>query len=280
MTSRMRPEMIHAHKGACLGQDHRQPDVPQPGGFPGWTERNPMSRVYPVVTVLAVVVSSGVIHGVWTNRWTTPAVLEQAVARMDDLPMTLGDWDGQLGELDERQVAVADVSGCVHRRYVNRRTGDVVVVLLSCGRPGPLSVHTPEVCYRGAGYDQVGVRVKHPGPAETGEFWVCRFQKQRSSVSEHLRVFYAWNATGKWEPSESPRGTFARFPALYKLYVIRQLPREDEALEEDPSVEFLRALLPALQKALFPAPGVGSAPWTTRRTAHDGYSQHLLLQGT
>ena len=47
---------------------------------------------------------------------------------------------------------------------------------------------------------------------------------------------------------------FARSPALYKLYVIREMPRENEPLEEDPSVEFLRALTPALQKSLFPAP--------------------------
>jgi hypothetical protein len=218
-----------------------------------------MSRVYPTLAVFVVVVSSGVVHGLWVHRWTASAALERATARMADLPMTLGDWDGQPSELDARQLAVADVSGHLLRRYVNRRTGAVVTVLLLCGRPGPVSVHTPEVCYGGAGYELAGPRAKHPAPAEGGEFWACRFQKFRSGVPEYLRILYAWNATGKWEASESPRTSFARHPALYKLYVVREMPKENEPLEGDPSVEFLRVLLPALQKALFPAPLAGPA---------------------
>lgn len=213
-----------------------------------------MSRAYPVLLVMVTVVSSGVVHGIWTNRWASSAALEQAAARMDGLPWALGDWDGQPTELDERQLAVADVAGHLARRYVNRRTGAVVTVMLLCGRPGPVSVHTPEVCYRGAGHQQVGARRKYPGVTQGNEFWGTQFEKRRASVPEHLRILYAWNATGAWEASDSPRSHFARAPALYKLYVIRQLPREDEPLEDDPAAEFLRALVPALQKCLFPAP--------------------------
>jgi hypothetical protein len=213
-----------------------------------------MSRALAALTVFLAVATSGVVHGVWTYRWSAPAALQRATARMADLPMTLGDWDGQPGELDARQLAVADVSGHLLRRYVNRRSGAVVTVMLLCGRPGPVSVHRPEVCYGGAGYELAGPMAKHPAPAEAGEFWACRFQKFRAGVPEHLRVLYAWSATGKWEASESPRTAFARSAALYKLYVIREMARENEPLEEDPSVAFLRALVPALQKALFPAP--------------------------
>jgi hypothetical protein len=213
-----------------------------------------MARVYRLLTVFAVVASAGAVHGLWTNRWAAPAALERGAARMADLPMTLGDWDGQAEALDGRQLAAADVSGHLLRRYVNRRTGAVVSVLLLCGRPGPISVHTPEVCYRGTGYDQVGVRTKHALDGQAGELWVSRFQKQPAAAPESLRVLYAWNAAGKWEAPASPRSAFARYPALYKLYVIRPLVRDDEPLEEDPVLELLRGLLPALEKALFPAP--------------------------
>jgi hypothetical protein len=214
----------------------------------------PMARVYRLLTVFAVVASAGAVHGLWTNRWTAPAALGRATARMADLPLTLGDWDGQAEALDGRQLAAAEVSGHLLRRYVNRRTGAVVSVLLLCGRPGPVSVHTPEVCYRGAGYDQVGGRSKHALAGRAGELWVSRFAKQHAAAPEALRVLYAWNATGKWEAPASPRAAFARHPALYKLYVIRPLARDDEPLEEDPALEFLRALVPALDKALFPTP--------------------------
>jgi hypothetical protein len=212
-----------------------------------------MARVYRLLTVLAVVASAGAVHGLWTNRWAAPAAQERGAARMAELPMTLGDWDGQADSLDERQLAAADVSGHLLRRYVNRRTGAVVSVLLLCGRPGPISVHLPEVCYRGTGYEQAGGRTRYSA-GQAGELWVRRFEKQQSAAPERLRVFYAWNATGKWEAAESPRTTFARHPALYKLYVIRPMVRDEEPLEEDPAVEFLRVLLPALDKALFPAP--------------------------
>jgi len=213
-----------------------------------------MARVYRLLTVFAVVASAGAVHGLWTNRWAAPAALERGAARMADLPMTLGDWDGQAEALDERHLAAADVSGHLLRHYVNRRSGAVVSVLLLCGRPGPISVHPPEVCFRGTGYDRVGARLKRPVDGSGGAFWVSRFAKQRSTVPEYLRLFHAWNATGKWEAAENPRTTFARHPALYKLYVIRPMVRDDEPLEEDPAVEFLRLLLPALDKALFPAP--------------------------
>jgi hypothetical protein len=212
-----------------------------------------MSRVCAVLTVLAALVSSGVVQGLWTNRWASTAALERATARMAGLPMTLGDWDGRPGEVDPRQLDVADVSGCLCRHYVNRRTGAVVTVLLLCGRPGPIAVHTPEVCYPGAGFAQVGGRVKRAAPGQAGEFWAYRFQKD-AAVPERLSVLATWNAAGRWEAAEHPRAAFAAYPALYKLYLIRPVPPEDEPAEDGPSAEFLRALLPALGECLAPPP--------------------------
>jgi hypothetical protein len=213
-----------------------------------------MTRAAPLLTVFAVVVASGVIPGAWSNRWTSSAALERSAARLADLPLTLGDWDGQEDKLDDGQVAAAEVAGHLLRRYVNRRTGDVVSVLVLCGRPGPVSLHTPEVCYRGAGYDQVGARVKQPVPGPGGECWACRFQKPAAPTPENLRVFYTWNGGGPWEAPDNPRLHFARRPALYKLYVIRPMLREDEPAAEDPALGLLRTLLPASRAVFFPAP--------------------------
>ena len=43
---------------------------------------------------------------------------------------------------------------------------------------------------------------------------------------------------------------FAHLPALYKLYAIRELPPRQERLDEDPSLDLLQQLLPALAEAL------------------------------
>src|SRR5262245_29906799 len=111
-----------------------------------------MARLLPPLTVLAVVAFSGAVHGVWTNRWAGSDGLAQAAARLEQVPLTLGDWDGRPLEVNPREAALTEAAGYVHRQYVNRRTGSVVSVALLCGRAGPISVHTPEVCYAGAGF--------------------------------------------------------------------------------------------------------------------------------
>jgi hypothetical protein len=211
-----------------------------------------MARVLPLLTVVAAVAFSGVVQGVWTNRWGQARAVE-AAAKLEGVPMTLGDWDGQRRELSAREVAVAEINGYLLRRYVNRRTGDVVSLLIVCGPPGPVSVHTPEVCYRGAGYAQVGAAFRYSTrPEGSAEFLVRQFQKENAAVPTHLRILYGWGAAGAWTAPDNPRVAFARSPALYKIYVSRELVKEDEVLEGDPATDFVKVLMPELQRALFP----------------------------
>jgi hypothetical protein len=211
-----------------------------------------MSRALPVATVLALVLLSGLVHGVWTGRWQPAQGLDAAVARLDRVPLTLGGWQGQPLELDPKHVAQAGLSGCWMRRYTNGPNGPAVTVLLMCGRSGPVSVHTPDICYGGAGYDMVGKAVRVSAEASPpAEFWTARFRKDGAVVPTYLRILWAWNADGAWQAPDSPRLTFAPFPVLYKLYVLRELGRADEPLEEDPCLRFLGQALPELRQALF-----------------------------
>lgn len=211
-----------------------------------------MPRLLSVLLLFVVVLGSGIAHGVWSGRWNVSDGPARAAARLSEVPMTVGDWDGRAGELDPRHLSVADISGAHVREYVNRRTGSVVSTLLVCGRPGPVSVHTPEICYSGVGYGLVGTRSRYAAPALAAEFWVCDLQKPQAATPDRLRIFYAWNAEGAWLAPENPRLTFFRQPALYKLYVIRKLLPGDETLENDPAVDFLKVFLPQLNKSLCP----------------------------
>jgi hypothetical protein len=67
----------------------------------------------------------------------------------------------------------------------------------------------------------------------------------------HLRLFWSWSGDGSWQAPDYPHRTFARYPFLYKLYVIRPLIKPDEPLAGDPCQEFLGLLLPELKKSLF-----------------------------
>jgi hypothetical protein len=199
----------------------------------------------------------GVAEGLWAGRWLPASEADAPASRLAALPLSVGEWDGQAQELDARQLRVGSIRGYVMRQYVHRRTGETISVLIVCGRPGPIAVHSPEVCYGGAGYEQVAAKQPHSVRAdalpEPADFWSATFQKTGAARPDQMRILWSWNATGKWTAAENPRFQFARHPALYKLYVTRRLAGADEPLDNDPAVEFLRLFLPQAQQALFGA---------------------------
>jgi hypothetical protein len=126
--------------------------------------------------------------------------------------------------------------------------------LIVCGRPGPIAVHSPDICYRGAGY----ILLANPSPftlenvsPRPTSFWVGRFALQGASIPEHLRILWAWTADGHWTASEKTRLTYARSKALYKMYVVRETQGSDEPMEGDPAVDFLNQFLPQIKPVLF-----------------------------
>jgi Protein of unknown function (DUF3485) len=212
-----------------------------------------MLRTLTLVTALALILSSGVVHGVWTGRWSASQELQAKIARLDRVPNKIGDWEGRPLTLDARSIERADISGYLCRRYVNQKTGGAVTVMLVCGRPGPISVHTPEVCYAGTGYEQSGETVRFPIGSDLRDvFWEAEFNKSQSIVPEHLRILYSWSADGTWKASDNPRWDFGGLPALLKLYVIREKAEKRGKVQADDSeFEFVRQLVPELRNALF-----------------------------
>lgn len=215
-----------------------------------------MTHLTPGKVGLAVVVLSGLIHGMWTRRWEDSHTLEAAVMRLQDVPMTVGAWQGQPEELDPEKVVQAGLAGGWMRRYVQPSTGTTLTVLLLGGRPGPTSVHTPEWCYRGVGYlpdeperQTLALRANEPSAA----MWVGRFRKQDGVVPVQLRIHWSWSVTGAWRAPDYPRLAFAGYPVLFKLYVVRELSLPGETSERDPAAGFLEEFLPQLSECLFRA---------------------------
>ena len=108
------------------------------------------SRVMPIVAAIFIVLSSGIIHGMWINRWKASREIELATSKLDQIPMVIGDWKGRPQAVEARELTAAGLDGLVMRHYENTRTGSTTTMVLVCGRPGPVSVHSPEVCYPGA----------------------------------------------------------------------------------------------------------------------------------
>jgi hypothetical protein len=201
-----------------------------------------------------LVLAGGLAHGLWTDRWRPSPGIERAAEHLTRVPMELGDWVGKDLPQEGLELNRAGAAGAVVRQYENRRTGALVTVFLVCGRPGPVAVHTPDVCYGGAGYEAAHDPDRYPLPAAgstpAAEFWTSVFSKREAARPERLRIFWSWSAPdGAWSAPSNPRVAFARSAALYKLYVISPTHSEDGPREDDPAVAFLTRFLAAWQAA-------------------------------
>jgi hypothetical protein len=211
-----------------------------------------MQRIFIIASACLVLIASGVVHGIWTDRWSEQVGLSDAVAALDQLPMKIGAWQGSPVEMEKDEKT--GLAGVIARRYVHAASGKGVTLLLACGKPGPVCMHTPDVCYAGSGFVVETPKRYHLTPAApgqpSGEFWTARFVKERTTGKTNLRIFWAWHANA-WKVADHPRLSFAGEKVLHKLYVIREMVQPDEPLEGDACVEFMRELLPTIRQTVF-----------------------------
>jgi hypothetical protein len=202
----------------------------------------------------------GLVHGRWTRRWSGSREVEAAVAALGRVPIDFGDWRGRPMELNREQLSVGEIDGYLLRHYEDPLGAGGVTMLVVCGRPGPISVHTPDICYAGMGYEPTAPHAQRTlpvgSPGRTAEFRHAIFAKEGVAVPSYLRILWSWSSGGAWEAPEHARFAFASRPALYKMYVIREILTPDERLEDDPSQRFLRALIPVLERTLSGAEGI------------------------
>lgn len=202
------------------------------------------TRVAAVAAAL-IVVSTGLVQGRWTGRWSSRAEVAQIASRVDRIPKRIGRWVGEDREFEPIAMRRAGIERAILRTYKDSTTGDAVTLLLVAGPPGPISVHTPDVCYEGAGYKMVdGVRTSSAVPA----FKFAEF-KSTGVIPETLHIYWGWNARGRWKATNAPRVTFALEPALFKAYVVRTA-RADESAEAGGCVRFLDEAIPAMGSLL------------------------------
>jgi hypothetical protein len=211
-----------------------------------------VSRLLPPLTALVLVIVSGLMHRLWARPAIDPTVFQTARARLDRLPRTVGDWAGEPIEFDGRGLDRAGIAGLLTRRYQNRRTGEAVAILLVYGRPGPIAVHGPEICYAGAGYQQMGPIFKRT--LGGGDFWMGHFRKDGPVEAPPLRIYWAWNAGDRWQAPARPRLEYADTLLLYKLYIIFESLSTDDRAGADSCRAFAAGLLDELRFIVPPGP--------------------------
>ena len=188
--------------------------------------------------------ASGLIHGRMSNRWVGDSkIADTAVEKLGQLPDRFGDWQGQaLEDLPENTVIILECMGHSIRTYVNQETGESVRVAIILGPAGPMSVHTPEICYssRNQKVKQQRQRVAVPKNGND-EFWALTFQSTDVDA-RLLRVYYAWTTGHTWTAADDPRWGFAGNRYLYKIQLSGNVSAESK---NDPCRNFLREFIPA-----------------------------------
>jgi hypothetical protein len=216
-----------------------------------------MMRYLTLLAAAGLVAGAAVVHGKRTERWGPSIDVLTAAARVNDVPMTIGEWEATSEELNPRHLKAAGVAGYISRRYVHRHTKTEISVLVLCGSPGPISLHSPEICFPSSGFGESGSREKRSFPTTAGasnDLFVARFIKN-GTAPESLLVYWAWKANGPWTaPDGDPRTAFLNVPALYKLYIVHGVARSNGPVEDETCEEFLRLLLPELERHLSCAP--------------------------
>jgi hypothetical protein len=209
-------------------------------------------KYLPAYSAVVLVIVAGLVHGFWTDRWTVSHAPAEAAARLAKLPLTVGEWEAQ--PLKGEAKSTEAIAGELNRRYVHRKNGSEVTVVIFAGLPGPVSIHTPDVCYGAAGFkveSPARYRLAAEDGSPGGSFWTADLHKARVTQELHQRIFWAWTARGTWQAADDPRLAFAGERVLFKMYLVRPMHSPSEPIEGDACLQLLRELLPQLAKNLF-----------------------------
>ncbi|MBX9788395.1 MAG: EpsI family protein [Pirellulales bacterium] len=233
-----------------------------------------MLRVLPVVLAGVLMVGAGVYQGFMSDRWGRhdSAAVARAVEALKRVPTTIGEWEGTdiaPSAENTKQLQIAKVAGVVQRDYKHRKTGVVVSIYLATGRSQNICVHTPDKCYKAAGFKQeeTAPHTLVYGDKKEATFNVGKFRRDNEDGILFLRIFWGWNGGDKWIAPTGRKYALNWYPALFKLYAIRQISNQDQNLAEDPINDFLRQFLPVVDPILFPSSAPTAAPATPDQPA-------------
>ncbi|MBX3415393.1 MAG: exosortase-associated EpsI family protein [Pirellulales bacterium] len=224
--------------------------------------------ILPVAVVIVMMAACTVLQGRWSERWGAPATpqLNDWTARLQQVPLEFGDWEGQEVAGNPEQLKASGAVGGVGRAYKNRETGDTVSVFLVCGTSRKVTAHTPDKCYVAAGFRMGPINPDtvelDAGSASAAQFFTAPFQKNEEIESQRIRILWGWSADGDWiapGTGTTHKIALSRYPALFKLYVFGDCKTMEQSVHETACDEFVRDFIPVLNEVLFDTPATADA---------------------
>lgn len=215
-------------------------------------DRNTQARFLILLTIgVLLTVSAGYVYGRYSLRWGPSVDLVGAGEYLQTMPRQIDAWQ-MVDELSMKESAVdmLQCAGYIYRRYINQKTGDTINIALIVGPPGPIAVHTPEVCYSSRAYtllDSNSTMTLDGSPGDSHSFWKTTFRPNQI-VADQLRVYYAWATrptdadSATWKAMTRGRYRYGAEPLLYKLQIAGPLVRDGSVEGHDACKLFLEAL--------------------------------------
>src|SRR5437667_370335 len=102
-----------------------------------------MTRIRASILTIVLLVAGGAVHGYYAERWRAADDLEYGVEHLSRIPLEFDGWTAEVRESKPAEFDRAGARGYWTRMY--RKDGQEILVILMIGRPGRMSVHTPEV---------------------------------------------------------------------------------------------------------------------------------------
>ena len=217
-------------------------------------------KYLPFVVVLVVLGIGTLIEGKFSDRWGQAKSnrLSDFTERLKLVPKKIGDWEGVDEKVNEEEFKASNCDGYISRTYRNR-DGQRVNVYLVSGSARHVTIHTPDWCYVGAGYNmamepqQYTIENVEAGLPSAPEFLTTLFRKEDPISSHNIRIFWGFSDDGNWRGPRMPKPAFAGKSAMYKIYMITELDGRAVAgdIESNPTLDFARRFLPEIQPILF-----------------------------
>lgn len=203
-----------------------------------------------LVIAIVLTIFSGTIY----RYLTAPSAdLAEVAKRFNEIPKEFGDWKMDKEEpMTDQVVSTLECAGYLNGSFINQVTGQRVNAFIVLGPPGPISVHTPEVCYSSKDYDIKETRehTEIGKDGELGTLWSLTMRQTSTVSAELLRVYYGWASQDIWTAPESPRFTYGGDPLLFKIQLASYLPPETDLKTNDSCRSFLESFLPHVNRVL------------------------------
>ncbi len=112
--------------------------------------------------------------------------------KIDQLPMTLGDWKGESVALDPDVFRVLGAKMAMDRKYTDRRGRAASAHLAVFDRPGAAQglIHVPEVCYPAAGWQLGEATILSLTPSASPADQAKLLAVQRNSQNAYVLYWY------------------------------------------------------------------------------------------